>query len=260
MKEHAASTNETNASGFVLAGGQSSRMGQDKTLMSFAGRPLIAHALSILREAGLPASIAGVPPDRSTPDRSRSAGQIARTDPRANDLRGNGSQGTGSQENSALVTFAPVVEDSQRGLGPLAGICTALAAMATRYAVFLPVDLPLLPSSLIAYMVHHAEITGLAVTVPAVSGFSQTFPVVLDRSVLPVLQNDLRSGQGGCFSAFQAAAHSLSQPIASIAVELLVQSGQITHPLGLAAAHWFLNMNTPQDLHRAEALMAQVIA
>jgi molybdenum cofactor guanylyltransferase len=214
------------ASGFVLAGGQSSRMGQDKALLPFAGRPLITHALSILREAGLPASIAGA----------------------------------NAQGNGALAAFAPIIEDSQPSLGPLAGICSALAAVATRYVVFLPVDLPLLPQSLIAYMLHHAEITGLAATVPSVNGFSQTFPVVLDRSVLPALQSDLHSGHRGCFSAFQAAADSLGQPIASVAVELLVQSGQITHPLGMAAAHWFLNMNTPQDLHRAEALMAHMIA
>src|ERR1700722_14053707 len=211
-------------------------MGRDKALLSFAGRPLIAHALSILREAGLATAIAGV-------------------NPRAGD-----SQGNESQENGALASFAPIVEDSERGFGPLAGICAALATVATRYVVFLPVDLPLLPSSLITYMLHHAQITGLAVTIPAVNGFSQTFPVVLDRSVLPALQNDLHSGQRGCFSAFQSAASCLGQPIASVAVELLVQSGQITHPLGLAAAHWFLNMNTPQDLHRAEALMSRVIA
>ena len=202
MKERIASTDEKKASGFVLAGGQSSRMGRDKALLPFAGQPLIAHAISILREAGLEAAIAGANP----------------------------------QANGALAAYAPVVEDSQPGLGPLAGICAALATVATRYAVFLPVDLPLLPSSLIAYMVHHAEITGRAVTIPSVNGFSQTFPVVLDRSVLPALQRDLHSGLGGCFSAFQTAASGMGQPIASVGVELLVQSGQIAHPLGLPAA------------------------
>jgi molybdenum cofactor guanylyltransferase len=219
------------ASGFVLAGGKSSRMGRDKALLPFAGRPLIAQALSVLREAGLPASIAGA-------------------NPQAND----------SQKNGALATFAPIVEDSQPGSGPLEGICAALAAATTRYVVVLPVDLPLLPSSLIVYMVHHAQITGRAVTIPSINAFAQTFPAVLDRSILPAFQNDLHSGQGGCFSAFQAAANGMGQPISRIAVELLVQSGQTTHPLGLAAAHWFLNVNTPRDLHRAEALLAKVIA
>jgi len=240
MIERIALTEKTDASGFVLAGGQSSRMGRDKALLSFAGQPLIAHALSILREAGLPAAIAGAPPDRST-----FAGQIAGTHPQASE---------------SLVSFAPIVEDFQRGSGPLAGICAALAAVATRYVVFLPVDLPLLPPSLIVYMLYHAQITGRAVTVSSINAFAQTFPVVLDRSVLLALKNDLHAGQRGCFSAFQAAASGTGQPIACVAVELLVQSGQIAHPLGLAAAHWFLNANTPQDLHRAEALMAHAIA
>jgi molybdopterin-guanine dinucleotide biosynthesis protein A len=265
MIEPIASRDETDASGFVLAGGQSSRMGRDKALLSFAGQPLIAHALSILREAGLPAAIAGVPPDRSTPgrsspdrstpDRSGSAGQIAGANPQAGKL-----EEKGSQENGALAAFAPIVEDSQPGSGPLAGICAGLAAVATRYVVFLPVDLPLLPSSLIAYMLHHARITGRAVTVSSINAFAQTFPVVLDRSVLPALQNDLHSGRRGCFSAFEAAANGMGQPIASVAVELLTQSGQVMHPIGWPPAYWFLNVNTPQDLHRAEALIARVIA
>jgi molybdenum cofactor guanylyltransferase len=219
-------TANCDASGFVLAGGRSSRMGRDKALLPFGSQPLISHALSILREAGLPVWIAGANPEA----------------------------------NSALAAYAPVVDDPQPGLGPLGGICAALAAAATRYVVFLPVDLPLLPSSLIAYMLHHARITGRAVTVPSINGFSQTFPAVLDRFVLPALQNDLHSGQRGCFSAFKTAANGVGQPVASLAVELLVQSGQVTHPLGWPPAHWFLNVNTPQDLHRAEALIARVIA
>jgi molybdopterin-guanine dinucleotide biosynthesis protein A len=220
MTERLAPTDEADAAGFVLAGGQSSRMGRDKALLAFGGRPLIAHALATLRAAGLPAAIAG-------------------TDPTA---------------NSTLATYAPIVPDSRPGLGPLAGICAALEAASARFVVFLPTDVPLLPASLVAYLLHHARITGRAVTVPSVNGFNQTFPVVLERSALPALQFELHSGKRGCFSAFQAAAKSLGQPISGIAVEMLAQSGQVAHPLGLAPLLWFLNVNSPPDLQRAEAL------
>lgn len=240
MSEHRDSTDDSDAAGFVLAGGQSSRMGRDKALLPFAGRPLIDRALSILREAGLLAAIAGLPPDRSM-----SAGQSARDNPQA---------------NGAIATFASVVDDSEPGLGPLAGICAALAASSARFAVILPVDLPLLPPRLIVYLLRRARITAAAVTLPSVNGFAQTFPVVLDRSTLPALQDELHSERRGCFSAFQAAASRLGQPMAHVAAELLAQAGQVSHPLGLPPIRWFLNVNSPQDLHRAEALIARAIA
>jgi len=214
------------AAGFVLAGGQSRRMGSDKALLPFAGEPLIARAVRTLHEAGLPASIAGA----------------------------------ASSARAPLAAYAPLVDDSEPGLGPLAGICAALAATSARFAVFLPVDLPLLPPSLIGYLLRHAQITGHAVTVPSVNGFMQTFPAVVDRATLPALQTELRATQRGCFSAFRAAADGLDQPVASLAVELLAQSGQVSHSLGLPSFRWFLNVNTPQDLQRAEEIVSHAIA
>jgi molybdopterin-guanine dinucleotide biosynthesis protein A len=208
------------ALGFVLAGGQSSRMGRDKALLEFAGRPLIAHALDIFQEASIGAMIAGA------------ASPVLRS----------------------LEVFAPVIEDASPGHGPLSGICSALSIICARYAVFLPVDLPLLPASLLVYLLRSARITRSAVTVCSVSGFTQTFPAVLDRAVLPALQNELDSQQYGCFSAFQAAAAAASQPVRSIAVELLAQTGEVSDPLALPPVDWFLNLNTPDDLARAEAL------
>jgi hypothetical protein len=52
----------------------------------------------------------------------------------------------------------------------------------------------------------------------------------------------------------------VGQTVASVAVELLAQCGQVTHPAGLPPVRWFLNVNTPGDLHRAEALMTRAIA
>lgn len=215
---------EPEAAAFVLAGGRSSRMGRDKASLSFAGQPLVVRALTILREAGLTASIAGPGPQ--------------------------GGMHTGPQ----FARFAPVIEDAESGLGPLAGICAALSSTSAGYAVFVPVDLPLLPASLVGFLLHHAGVTGRAVTVPVVNGSARSFPVVLKRTVLPVLQEELAARRLGCFAALQAAATALGEPVSTVAVELLVQCGQADHPSGLPAVRWFLNVNTPADLELASRL------
>ena len=210
------------AVGFVLAGGRSSRMGADKALVQLGGRPLVAHALGILREAGLTVSIAGGQP--------------------------------------ALAAFAPLVEDRQPGLGPLSGICSALASTSAQWAVFTSVDLPLAPASLVACLLRHARIKGRAIAIGSVNGFAQTFPAVVARAALPSLERELSAARGGCFSGFEAAAADLCEPVAVVQVELLVQCGQIAHPLGIPASHWFLNVNSVEDLRLAEVHSRAMIA
>ncbi|HEU5352315.1 MAG TPA: molybdenum cofactor guanylyltransferase [Terracidiphilus sp.] len=212
----ACAAEEESAEGFVLAGGASSRMGRDKALVEVAGRPLAAHAVGILREAGLPARIAG-----------------ARTE---------------------LDNFAPVVKDA--GGGPLAGVCAALEAAEAELAVFLPVDMPLTPGALIGYLLHHARATGAAVTVPRQCGFAQTFPAVVRRAALSELRRVLENGEGGCFAAFTQAAERLGMPLAQVDVETLAQCGQVTHPLGIAGRHWLMNVNTPEEVEQAAKLLS----
>lgn len=208
---------EPDAAGFVLAGGRSSRMGADKALVELAGQPLVVHALRLLRDAGLSASIAGA--------------------------------------QSSLAAYAPVVEDARADSGPLAGVCAALASCSARYAVFVPVDLPFLPASLVAWMLHYARVRDAAVTVPAVNGYGQTFPAVVNRAALSALEGSLKAGNRGCFSAFQAAAAQLHRPLTVLGVEVLVQAGQVSHPEDLPAVEWFLNVNSPADLRRADAIL-----
>ena len=208
------------AEGFVLAGGRSTRMGSDKALIQFAGAPLIQHAISILNDAGLKSRIAG-----------------ARTDPSA---------------------FAPVIPDNptHSNLGPLSGICSALRASHFQRAIFLPVDLPLIPHSLISYMLHHAIVIESAITVVSLAGFIQTFPAVIDRAAVPSLQASLQSNDRKTLTAFKAAANALARPFSVLPLELLVQSGQVEHPAGIPPASWFININTRADLARAEAQLS----
>lgn len=206
------------AAGFVLAGGNSTRMGHDKALLPFQGRPLIGHAIAILRQSGIPAAIVGDRPD--------------------------------------LSAYGPVILDEETGRGPLQGVCRALALSDAELAVFLSVDTPLLPANLLEYLVQHAAITGSAVTLPAVNGFPQSFPCALRRERLPALEREIRAGNYGCFAAFRAAAHEAGQALSILPVELLAQAGHIDHPAGLPPAAWFLNVNTPEDLAAAGRWLA----
>jgi len=210
------------AAGFVLAGGKSTRMGRDKALLTLCGQPLIAHALSILRAAGLSASIAGAHPD--------------------------------------LSQFAPVVADAEPNRGPLAGVCAALASTTARFNVLLSVDTPFVPSSLLAYLLCHARMTGHAVTVSSLAGFPQTFPAVIDRIIQPHLQAELRAGRNGCFAAFQAASAGICHSASLVPVEYLAQSGQATDVDALPSNFWFLNLNSPADARRADELSRRRIA
>jgi molybdenum cofactor guanylyltransferase len=214
---------ENGLAAFVLAGGESNRMGRDKALVPLAGKPLITRALATLREAGLEPAIAG-----------------ART---------------------SLESYAPVIPDpvpaSAAVAGPLSGICAAMASTTARWRVFLPIDLPLLPASLLVSLVRSAQLTGAPITLASVNGFAQTFPAVFDRSVLPLLHAELDSGRNGCFAAFRAAASSLNRTLSVVPAEFLVQSGQAVHPAALPPFCWFLNVNTPADLRRAEMLIAR---
>jgi molybdopterin-guanine dinucleotide biosynthesis protein A len=188
-------------------------MGTDKALVPFRGRPLVEHALEILRGAGLTASIAGA--------------------------------------RSPLEAFAAVQEDAEPDKGPLGGVCAALRSTTAEQAVFIPVDAPLLPSSLISYMVRHAETTGAAVTLVRVGGFTQTFPTVLRRAVSPWLERELAEGHLGCLQAFEGAAASLGQHVSVIGVEDAAAAGSIAHPERLAVDRWFANLNSPVDLRDA---------
>ena len=96
--------------GVVLAGGLSSRMGRDKALLAWRGRPLIEHQLALLREAG--AEVVHVSGERPA------YGGIADTLPKA----------------------GPV--------GGLASIAAACAGLDAELLV-IPVDMPLLGAALL---------------------------------------------------------------------------------------------------------------
>jgi molybdopterin-guanine dinucleotide biosynthesis protein A len=126
--------------------------------------------------------------------------------------------------------------------------------------LFVPVDLPLLPASLLWLLQNNAQITENAVTLTSVAGFIETFPVVLDRMVLPALRAEFDAGRRGCFAAFRTAAAALGQQMNVVAVERLVQARQVEHPIALPPSRWFFNVNSEIDLRRAHAFRGVSVA
>jgi len=203
------------AAGFVLAGGRSSRMGSDKAVALFGGIPLIQIALETLAEIGLSARIAG--------SRSRLGG------------------------------YAQAIPDIFPDAGPLGGIQAGLDSSQAGWNVFLPVDLPLMPSSLLARLLERAQLTHAPVTVGRLNGRIQPFPVVLHSSALAAIARRLSAGETACHRAWETIPQEMGSSLDAVAVEALVQCGQcLPGPRrnGFPPAFWFQSANTPEELER----------
>lgn len=192
---------------FVLAGGQSTRMGRDKALLTVGGLPLIEHALNKLRSLGFSPRIAGSRPD--------------------------------------LARFAPVVTDSYPQQGPLGGIEAALAASDAEQNLFLPVDLPWLPIEFLRWMADRVGLTNALATVPRLQGLPQPLCAVYSRAMLPHVQAALASGDAKVMRAVGHAASATGLRIDSFDVESVAAAQDWPQPLPLH--RWFHNLNTPAD-------------
>jgi molybdenum cofactor guanylyltransferase len=196
---------------FVLAGGQSTRMGRDKALLDLNGSPLIVRALEKLRLLGFSPRIVGSRPD--------------------------------------LASFAPVIPDIHPHSGPLGGIEAALAASDTEQNLFLPVDLPLVLAELLRWMIRRAELTSALATIPRFQGCLQPLCAVYSKVLLPHASAAIASGNAKVTRAIESAANATRMRIDSFDVESIAvaQSWQQPTPLH----RWFENVNTPADFDKA---------
>jgi len=107
------------AAGFVLAGGESSRMGRDKALLELAGEPLVVRAAKLAASVtGTPATIIG---------------------------------------GAAYTPFGlRVVGDDLPGVGPLGGIATVLRASVAPWNLIVACDLPYLSREWLVFLVERA--------------------------------------------------------------------------------------------------------
>ncbi len=143
---------------FILAGGESTRMGTDKAFVDYEGRTLLARALDLARSVTADVRIVG------------------------------------SREKFA--PFAPVVEDVFRDCGPLGGIHAALRASGSELNVILAVDTPFVSWALLQYLVGQARsLPEATVVVPRGDGGWQPLCAIYRREFAEAAEKALRAGQ-----------------------------------------------------------------
>jgi len=151
------STSQNTITGFVLAGGESTRMGSDKAFLQFGGETLLARSLKLAGAVCAEVRIVG------------SAARFA----------GHGT----------------VVEDIFPKRGPLGGIHAALAASSTDLNLLLAVDLPLIEVRFLEYLVARARQCDALVTVPRASGGWQPLCAVYRKAFAQTAEAALRQGK-----------------------------------------------------------------
>ncbi len=144
------------ASGFVLAGGASKRMGQDKALLPYRGATLVEHVAKTVREAAGSVALIGDP---------ARLGQLG------------------------LAVFP----DELPSCGPASGIYTALRLSDTDWNLLVACDMPAVSAEILLGLLHRAE-TSERNCVAAVGPYGEPEPLcaVYHRRCLSVLTQAIR--------------------------------------------------------------------
>jgi molybdenum cofactor guanylyltransferase len=146
------------ASGFVLAGGGSTRMGRNKALLPFHGTTLVEYIAGIVRETVGSATLIGDPSQ---------LGQLG--------LR--------------------VVPDILPGHGPASGIYTALTMSSTPWNVIVGCDMPGITSGILLELLHRATLPSIGtngVAATGADGEPEPLCAVYHRRCLPAVARAIR--------------------------------------------------------------------
>ncbi|MGH9615633.1 MAG: molybdenum cofactor guanylyltransferase [Acidobacteriaceae bacterium] len=225
-------------SGFVLAGGRSGRMGEDKVLLPWPGQDLnkgtlLDHAVARLKHVCATVSICA---NREFPGRGET-----------------------------------VIPDARAGCGPLGGIVAALEQSATEWNIFLAVDLPFLPVEALEAQVarvyraeegpivaDNSSLQQIACVIPQLDGRPQPLCGLYRRSLASGLRHALEKSTFKVITALQEALiHSIRDRQGNLSLRIdLWDASDFAAKMNPAQdpTEWFLNVNTPEDWRRARQL------
>lgn len=224
--------------GFVLAGGRSTRMGQDKALLPLNGVPLIQRAVRKLRKLTSQVCILGSRPE--------------------------------------LSPFAPLVPDLRERCGPLGGMEAALSHTSCDWSLVLPVDMPFLPAALLRCWTNIVvSRPSVRVACFVVDDLPQPVLCLLHREMLPFLTEAAEQGRFKLYPVLAQAALQLATRTGNTSEavflerrwmakealllfrELQAEAGEgdreLLSPAQQAASNlWFENLNTPEQFAKAQ--------
>jgi molybdopterin-guanine dinucleotide biosynthesis protein A len=148
----------------ILAGGKSSRMGEDKGLMSLFGKPMIQYVIDEARTLNRPIQIIS--------------------------------------NNSNYNKFdLPVFKDNFEEKGPLSGIYSALLNSDKKYNLIICCDVPYAKAALFKYILSKCE--GYEVTLPSKDNRIHPLIGVYQKSLLPHFENEIRNSRLKVLDAVQ---------------------------------------------------------
>ena len=210
--------------GYVLAGGKSSRLGQDKALLTLAGKTMLEHAVEKLRQVCMDVRVLG--------------------------------------SNPAYAAFAPVVEDLHPGCGPLGGMEAGLTESAFEWNLFMPVDMPFLPmpflNGWVRATVERGE-TGLRVSMFTVDGLPQPTLAMIHSAVLPYVKEAVARGEWKLYPVLEEAGKKLAEK-ADLLPGVVFRNSPwdaesvvgVTEGQRAARHLWFANLNTWKEVREAQ--------
>ena len=148
--------------GIILAGGKSSRMGSDKSMLVFRGKRLIEYPYGLMKNTCHQIIVSTNSPGLQLPD----------------------------------VTYVP---DNYSNTGPLAGLEAALSQSDTPWNFVVPCDMPFVDKELFSAL--HQEKEGYDCVVP-VNADGKATPLIgfFNRNMLPVIRQQIQSGDYKMFN------------------------------------------------------------
>ncbi len=145
--------------GVILAGGQSSRMGENKALLPIGNKTAVERIAQALSEWTDSQIISAV------------------------------------EEETYLFTGLPVAVDLHPGEGPLAGLEAGMEKKQADWYLVAACDMPLIRPEVIEYLVEKIKTTKYQAVLPIINGRRQPLLAAYRADCLPVLKRSLSDGE-----------------------------------------------------------------